>query len=184
MTKLMFLKNESVVDYFYQNINNEKAKKTKNYIETESEIIYPFFEKSELEINNLSTIYKQISSPKNIVILCGTARSDCLALAKRINNKKITIYDSEKTYQTFLKNSIMPPTEIEFSNSKKLAIKELLHYAIGKNRAKNYSIMGILLVVSSFFVKFKIYYLVVGSILLLLALLTLLLPYFRKQKRW
>lgn len=185
ITQLKFLPTQKLIDYFYQNISKtEKAKKHCYFVETDSKVIYPFFAKTTLDADSFTQIYTKFCAyHKEIVILCENVAKDTSNLANLIQNKKITIFDAENTYNQFVKKYQTIPESVIFSKPKKLALKELFCYMIQKERTRNYFLMGLVLIVSSFFVLFKIYYLIVGSILLCMALLTRLLPYFKKQKR-
>ena len=185
ITNLKFLPKQKVINYFYQNIRaKEKVNKHKNFLETEQYVIYPFFDKQILDEDQLISIYKEVlPSGKETLILCNQPSKESQVLASKIANLKITILNAEQTYQRFLNNFSSLPEDVTFSKNKKLAFKELMSYVSSKERTKNYLLMGLILIISSFFVMFKIYYLVFGSLLLFMALLTRLLPYFPKTKK-
>ena len=182
-SQLKFSTKANVINYFYKNLSKkEKTLKHKNFIETTTSIIYPFFEKQILDLDSFSQIYKSTHQfTKNVIILCDNAQKDCLLLCSKIKNKRITILNAEQTYIKFIKDFEKPPEEVIITKTQKLEFKELLSYISSKERTKNYILMGIILIISSFFVMFKVYYLVFGSILLSMALLTRILPYMKKK---
>ncbi len=181
--QLKFLSRQKVLDFFYNSIKQkEEVKKHKNFLETNTQIIYPFFDKKTLDIDAFCSILKQNFPQKEIVIICCEASRETFDICQKIQNKHIKILDFEKTYNKFLQNVETYPNEIEIKNDKKLKLKELVLFSLQKERTKNYLLMGLILITSSFFVIYKIYYLIFGSLLLFLALLTRILPYLKKVK--
>ncbi|MBR1925228.1 MAG: hypothetical protein IJ837_00025 [Clostridia bacterium] len=170
-TQLKFSDRKKVLTYFKDISTNSKIKK--NYILKENCIIYPYFNTENFTLNDLTRTYGEIEAEKinDIYILSSKFDADCYNIAKQIKNKNIQLFDAQKTYNEFIKNNALPENVVD-TKPQKLSFKELLLFMISPKRTKNYLIFGIILLFSSFFVMFKIYYLITGSILLILALLS------------
>ena len=183
VVQIKFFSKEKTLNYFKKIIEKEnKVKKTKNFLETETQIFYPIFNVEKLNFNKFCEICSNfLNNKKEIIILCPSFDEQTQKLYKQIKNMKITLYDAQQTYLNFIKNSDFP-TPIVFEKKEKLDFHGLLNFMLNKERTKNYFLLGLVLIVSSFFVWFKIYYLVSGSILLVLAILTILLAYKKKNK--
>lgn len=82
---------------------------------------------------------------------------------------KILLVDGEKTFSILKKADVFPENKILFFVEKKkpLDFSLLLH----KKRAKNYFIFGLLFLLYSFIVPIKLYYIILGSLLLIFSLL-------------
>ena len=170
-TQLKFSDRKKVLTYFENIFKNSKIKK--NYILKEETIIYPFFNTERFTLTDLIKIYSEIESEKinNVYILSSVFDADCYNIVKQIKNKNIQLFDAQKTYNEFIKNKSLPENVID-AKPQKLNLKELLKFIISPKRTKHYLILGLILILSSFFVIYKLYYLITGSILLILALLT------------
>ncbi len=182
--QLRFLSTQKIVNFFYEAIKQkEEVKKHKFFLETNTQIFYPYFEKKTLNLDALCLIFKHHFPQKELVIICCEADKETCVFCGKIQNKHIKILNFEEIYNKFLQNATIYPNEVELKKEKKLKLKELLLFSLQKERTKNYLLMGLILITSSFFVLYKIYYLIFGSLLLFLAILTRILPYFKKEKK-
>ena len=170
-TQLKFSDRKKVLHYFNNIFDNSKIKK--NYIIISDTIIYPFFNTYKFTLDHFTKIYSEISAEKfsNLYILSSVFEPECYNITKQIKNKKIELFDARKTYSEFIKNKELPENVVE-AKLQKLNLKELLKFMISPKRTKHYLILGLVLILSSFFVIYKLYYLITGSLLLIVAILT------------
>lgn len=182
--QLRFSDKKQVINYFEKLISKkEKVSKYKNYLETKEAIFVPYFFVEKICLNEFSKIYAQtIHFSKTIIILSNSFDNNVYELVKNIKNKKFCLLDNFATYEKYIKEYECYPNEVINTTKQKIKLKELFFFMLKKDKTKNYFFLGLVLIVSSFFVWFKIYYLVSGSILLLLAVITIVLPYIKKQK--
>lgn len=140
------------------------------------------FDKDIFSSNELASVYSSAKKyGANELIICAISFDDNTKnLSKSINNLKITLLDAYETYAQIIEPSKQLPAKVVDTEKAKLTFKQLMSYIISRERTKNYLLLGLVLIFSSFFVLFKIYYLVFGSFLLFMALLTRILPH--KQK--
>lgn len=181
--QIKFFSKQKTLNYFKNIIEKvSNVKKNKDFLETENQIFYPIFNTEKLGVDKFCEICSNfLNSKKEIILLCPSFDEQTQKLYKQIKNLKITLYDAQQTYLNFVKNHAFP-SEIIFEKKEKLDFRGLLSFMLNKDRTKNYFLLGLVLIISSFFVWFKIYYLVFGSILLFMAFLTILLAYKKKSK--
>ncbi len=176
--------NDEILDYFFAIFcqNNFSVKKLPNCLKvsqnltpnhpattTKNELIFPFFHKLELTQDDLILILKIARSleENNIKIYSISASADAKNFAKKIHNFTINFCDQYDLFS--ISNSVTAPVTFDL-NSAKLTYKDYWNFAFQKSRAKNYLCFGLILLATSFFVPFKLYYLIGGSLLCLLAL--------------
>lgn len=107
----------------------------------------------------------------NIVIVCKNHNEHALQYAKSLKDVSITLLDENLTYKHILKPfDTYPNFSIETKKVDKLKYREIRKIALNKSKAKGYLLSGTLLVFSSFFTKYNVYYLVMASLLFILSL--------------
>lgn len=170
--------NQSVaIDFFNELLSlNYKTEKKNDFIIFENEktkaIFYPYFTFDKVTVNNLVEIFnstKNVPSDK-IIVCCNNFDNQTLIFANSLPCKFILI-DKYNVYEKIMKKyNFFPKENLIIKSPKKNNFKTLLEYALNKKRAKGYIFASFILILSSFFVKVSVYYLIISSILLLLAL--------------
>lgn len=122
------------------------------------------FEPNGLDLSLLSKIIRGSNSSK-ITIFC-IDHTPFL----HPTNMEITFFTLDDIYTRQKSSSSKIPTNINIENKPKYSLKSVLCIALNKGRTKNYFWSSILLIFMSLFTPYNIYYLVVSTILLLLAL--------------
>lgn len=109
----------------------------------------------------------------NLVILCESYEKEALNFANALNTK-IELWNKN----TFVNKLNLSHKTLNCPITIAKPVKNyhyFLKYAFSPSRFKNYLLMGLVLIVSSFFVLFKVYYLIFGTLLISLSILTLIL---------
>ncbi len=186
-TQFRFSSPQAVQSFFF-NILKEKYKVTKKDLglliayEDETLFFMPSFQKDIFTSDDLANIYscaKKYGATQ--LSICSTEFNvHSKNLAKAIKTLPIFLLDIYDTYGQIIAPSNRLPEKVVDTQRAKLTFKQVLSFAVSKERTKNYFLLGIVLIFSSFFVLFKVYYLVFGSLLLAMAALTRVLPH--KQK--
>lgn len=100
--------------------------------------------------------------------------SDCFSaeIIHFINrfNKKILTVDGVETYKFLKSVNALPQSTIDFSGQK-LGVFSALKSLLQRKNAKRYFSFGVVFLVMSYFVPIKLYYVVVGCLFLIFALL-------------
>ncbi len=139
-------------------------------------IVYPYFSHEKLTSDLVFNILKKISNHENLTIKIIGCQidDDAKALLKKMQNVQIVFV----SLQNFCKeNPSIFDIDIKINFDKpKTTLSILAQYATNPKRAKNYLLYGFLLIFTSFLVPFKLYYLIFGSVLCLVALVIKILP--------
>lgn len=170
------------INYFYSLFKNPTTKKTKSYFVIQNTTFVPYYNKKELTEDDVIFIYKNIPvNTDNLVVLCVNATNSATIFAKSINNYKFVILNENDVYFKFLKplNALLP-NSIKFKQSKKLKFKEILTIALNKNTSKGYFTSGFIILISSIFIKYKIYYIIFASLLFILSFISYFNVWFNK----
>ena len=98
-------------------------------------------------------------------------------MAQKIKEMKIILLNSKDCFLKLIKKYNYFPKNLKNLNlQEKLKFKEFLKLSLSRKNAKGYFINSLILLFSSFIVRLNIYYVIMSSILLLLALISFFLP--------
>ena len=150
---------------------------------TEKMLFAPYFTR-KIDMPYFTYIYKcaVALNIKHVAFVGAEFDSEVTNFAKQINGYTFEFIDFYKFYDEFIKNSgAQLPIVIDITKPKR-EWRELVQYAFNPARARNYLLFGLLIILCSFLVPFKIYYLISGSILCLTALLVRVVPLLRKNQ--
>lgn len=140
-------------------------------------LFVPLFYKSEIletDIQNCFILAREKNC--NTILICAKSFSQAATtLAKNLSAFHFSLFDTFETYSKIIKPNPLPPKIVDTS-VEKLHFSQLVLSAFDKKRIRNYLLFGVILLVSSFFVYYKIYYLISGSILIVLCIVILFLP--------
>ena len=113
-----------------------------------------------------------IANIKQITILCNNIEASLKGFAKTLDIKIELLDKVEAVARYNLQESTLnAPINIRCPIKN---YKYFVNYAFALERTKSYLLLGLVLILSSFFVLYKIYYLVFGTFLITLAIITLL----------
>ncbi len=191
---------QSEINTFFAKILDSlgKIKKSKNYLEIKensaqndlhstmhSTLIFPEFNKENFTLEDLFRVIKTATklNAKEIKIFAPTVDGTAKTFAKQINNLKIDFVDKYSLYNNYIagkfENALIEKIDI---SKPKINYAGLLRYAVNQKRARHYLLFGLLIILMSFLVPFKIYYLVLGSLLCLIALIVKIAPILAEHK--
>lgn len=182
--KFIFSNKAYTVNFFYNLASKRhKAKKYANYIYLHDNkvLLYPYYKFEEFNTEDLILTYnsaKKLNANK-LVICVNKINANVLKIKDKLDIK-IIILDKYQTYEKLLKEYNYFPQEFIIKTSKN-SFKSLVEYSLNKKRTKGYFIASIILLFSSFIVKYNIYYLIFSSILLILSLFSFINPKFNKK---
>ncbi len=173
----IFMPNNDVVNFFYKLASTRHSCQIKNdYVEVLNEqnvIIYPCFKNASLTSDDVIEIYNKIEKQnvKKILILCNKYDSNIESLLQNFLCKTIVL-DYTQTYFSLLKEYEFYPSITVVQNKKaKNTFNNILSTVFNKKRTRKYIVSSLFIIFASFFVMYKIYYLIVATILLIFAIL-------------
>lgn len=179
---------KNAINYFYKLSKiNYKAKKYTKYILITSKneennnktILFPIYSYSPILPQTLiDTLDKIKTQNAEKLIICGyKIDNSTYKLAQKIKEIKIILLNSKDCFLKLIKKYNYFPENLKNLNlQEKLKFKEFLKLSLSRKNAKGYFITSLILLFSSFIVRLNIYYVIMSSILLLLALISFFLP--------
>ena len=182
--------NSANLDFFNKMLSTRHAVRTEKtclIIEKGEEKLPVFFKFATIKLapNNIVDIIKDGKDfgAKKILVLCNGANTLAYSFAASIEGIEIIIYDDKKVYELMKKYDIYPEINIKIAKyAKKYKLKELAAIALSKKRVKGYFFSSLLLLFSSFFVAYALYYRIAATVLMLMALVALKEFDFIKEK--
>lgn len=140
-------------------------------------------EQIELSNNDLINLLSKHNkkSIDEIDIICESFSHDINT--KILKNIKINLIDKTSLYNDyFQKSNLFPNSENIDTKITKLTFVEILKNMLIPRRAKSYFFCGLVLIFSAIILPYFVYYLIVGTILLVLSILCKILPKFKKNQ--
>ncbi|NLC17209.1 MAG: hypothetical protein GX756_04945 [Clostridiales bacterium] len=134
------------------------------------------FSTSKLAPNNIIDAIKDSKEfyAKKILILCNGANANAYSFAACIDGVQITILDDNAVYELMKRYNMYPEINLKINKfPKSLKLKELAAIALSRKRVKGYFLGSLLLLFSSFFVRYYIYYRIAATIMMIMALVAM-----------
>jgi hypothetical protein len=131
--------------------------------------IFTFHYSSELTETQLLNIIKTKNTPK-LTIFCTSYTGEVKLIANAFKNIQVELVDIEELFEIFNKNNIKIDTSHIDLNKPKVTLKQIFKNSISRNKSKPYFISGLILLLTSLIIPYKIYYVIFSSILLILSL--------------
>lgn len=188
--QLQFSNIKKVVSFFEQILRKKyESVTTKNFYfllknSNKTAFFIAKFDENSLGLTTFAKIFALAKEEKvqEIIICSNSFDESTKTFAKNIKNIKITLFDKFDTYKNLIESSTLLPEKVVDTSTTKLNFQQILTSVLSKERSKHYFFMGLILFFFSFFVPYKLYYLIVGSVLFLMTLITLVLPKIHKKK--
>lgn len=171
--QLLFMSNNETIDYFYLVFqkNNYNVTKQQTTLKLDNNIIVPYFN-FEMTTNEFLSIFKtnKVDDCK-LIILTNKISSELNSFLTNFDLSNIKFVCYNDVYTKLIQTSgIIPKTTIKATEVKKLTILKVCQYAFNKKNTKSYFLSGVLVMFSSLFYKYGLYYQIVGTMLFALSL--------------
>ncbi|MBE7082814.1 MAG: hypothetical protein E7378_04005 [Clostridiales bacterium] len=181
----IFMPQDQILEFFCNLANTKhKAKIIDNFVvigEKSFTILSPHFNNDGLNCDKLIETYNQISKmfAQNIefnnikkIIICTNKNKENVDFVVDNFCLSTIILDAKQTYLQLLKAyEFYPKITVQEKPKAKNTFKKLLAIAFDKKRTKSYVLSALFMFFASFFVFYKIYYLIVATLLLSFAIL-------------
>lgn len=171
--QLSFANSTTITNYFSELLSQHSTSTTTKddyLILPNNTVIYPYYLNTIDEI----TIKKILSNTypyNNIIIVCSNYDKNLQSFCQNINNIKIQLLTTSQFMNQFCQNTFNIPNILDVSKPK-LTIRQILKAILDHKKSKTYLTLGVLLMLYTFIIPFKIYYLIFGSTLLILGILS------------
>ena len=172
---------EEMLKTRYNNISTKKHYILINKNQSTT-IVYPFLKIKKLSADDVLEIIKILNKEKydRLTILCNEYDKETPVFLRNFN-QDVMLLDKFESYSLYKEYDFFPQITNEYKKEAKLTFKDLLSFAFNRTRSKGYVLSAIFLFITSFFVEMNIYYCVVSSILLILALVSYINPKYNKK---
>lgn len=134
------------------------------------------FSTSKLTPNNIIDAIKDSKDlgTKKILIMCNGANNNAYNFAACIDGFDIVVLDDKAVYNLMKKYNMYPEITLKVNKfPKSLKLKEIASIALSRKRVKGYFFASMLLLLSSLFVRYYIYYRIAATIMLAMALIAM-----------
>ena len=175
--QLKFLKNSNLIELFSKSLKklnlNVLNRKDYIYLPDDKTMVFLSFSFDGLSKTDIVKI-ANTSSTHIKVILTDEVYSETTRFAKHFDN--LFIYSGEEVFKILEDSQNLPKIIVSpFPKKEKPSFRSFLD----RKKAKTFLGFGLFFMISSFFVPFKIYYLIWGALMLVISLVSLL---FGKEK--
>ena len=162
---------EYVIELIVSALKNPKIENGSNYILLENCIIIANFKFSPLGGSDIANICKTAKAyQKNSVFLLTKSVDRKAWQVAYLQDVKIEIVKTKQVFRFLAKHNALPALK---KPKQKASVRAVFETVFSRKNFKNYLFSGAVVIFTSFFTPLKIYYIVVGTILFALALLTL-----------
>ena len=144
-------------------------------------LLFPYLKLKTLTADDLLDILKSSKDKfDKIIILCHDYNKETEVFKKNFN-KEILLLDKYETYTLYKEYDYFPEITNEYKKEAKLTFKDMLSFAFNRSRSKGYILSAIFLFITSFFVQMNVYYCIISSLLLIMALISYINPKYNKK---
>lgn len=169
---LSMLKKSEALDIFYAVFKKKgfsvDRKKGGLYIKEKSALILTCFEFLELDKTFIVKAFNKLNKSDTAFILATDCKKEILDFAKRFNGR-ISIVLTLDIYEFLEKNSALPHLQEVKATPK---IKVVLKGFFTKKRALKFFFLGLTFLILSVFAFYKYYYVILGSILMIIGIVS------------
>lgn len=174
--KFRLVDEKTILNFYYTILSTSlPVFKEKNYLTWEDSIFIPIYYKSEIDSNIISDIFKKHKNYKTIIIAGISFSPDAQELAKTLS-PIIHCLDENQTYSLFKKYNSFPNFQVSLNNQKRNKLSIIKESIFLKQNFKHYFLSGIIVLISSFFIRYNIYYLIMSTILFVFSAICIFKP--------
>lgn len=165
--QLIWGNSDTINKYILSILGYDNLTKISNtHYENTSIAIHFNFKKEVINSFDLANIIRETTS-NSIIVVCLHSN-----ITSQPQDKEICIIDLEKLCNLLGEQITNFPTNIKLKNKPKYRLKDLLCIALNKRKAKGYFLSSLMLIFLSLFTPYNIYYIIVSTVLLLLAIIS------------
>ena len=169
--RLSFMKKSSQLTFFlriFKKFNlTAEIKNGRLYIKERGVVIFLHFDFDMVKKSEIIKYFNQLDGDDIGVIFSSSFSTEITSFIANFNGK-LKLYDEKEVFSILKKAEIFPENDVCFFREKEK--KWDFSLLLNKKRAKNYFFFGVIFMLYSFIVPIKLYYIIVGSIFLILSL--------------
>ena len=172
MNAFLFMDKTEKLNFFYKFICSYDITATKKrgaiYIPKTKQLVFIKLEFEEVNKTDIVRAFNIISKNQTAVIISNKFSSDIIAFASKFDDK-IILVNGEEIFSQLKKHNYLPKKVVPISQLAKTKQPFYTNF-LNKKRAKNFFAFGLLFLFFGYFVPLKTYYVVCGSVFLIISL--------------
>lgn len=146
--------------------NDSEINIHKLQIENNKYIFVPLYNTSEISEKEIFTVFQNNKNcDKKIIIGCINFSQNAKLLIDKIQSPNIHLLDINQTFALLKKYDFYPEPLIPIKTSKKFEFKMIKKLFFAKQNAKHYLFSAIIILITSFFIRYNIYYIAFATLL-------------------
>ena len=177
LSTLIYMPDTMVMNFFYKLVKTKhNCVCNKNYItiinDDKNVVLFPKINNQKLSLSDFAEIIKQVfsSNIKRLIVLCNDYDNKINLELQKFDFEIIFLKNDEIYLKLLKKYEFYPQILIKEKQKTKKTILYLLNSCLNKKRTKGYFLTSICIFIASFFNPYKIYYVLVSSFLIILAI--------------
>lgn len=174
--QLSFAKPSFTLEYFAQLLPTSTFSSNQNHLTlSDGTLLIPHYLSpvNDLSIRNILSTHNNATS---IIIVSQQFDKNTITLCNSIQNIHIKLLTTSQFLDKICNNPDFEIPKIIDTSKPKLTFRQIMLGILDRKKSKTYLILGLLLLFYSFFIPLKIYYLIFGSILILLCIFSRFFP--------
>lgn len=166
--QLLLTDHEKIINFYnilFKANHNVCLVKNQALLIDDKYIFIPAYSSQTISIDMVAEYYKQYKENQQIIIAGISFSGDAINLSNKIRNTKINLLNEQSTYKLFKKYDFYPDFKISQTVKEKFKLKNLKDIAFTKSNSKQYLYSAIIILITSLFINYSVYYLIFASLL-------------------
>ena len=172
-TDLLLKTKQEILKIFFEKLSVKYDVKIKSdFLIVNSSVVRPIYVCKKITDKDIIESYKKARTvnAKKLIIVCKEADETATEIIKMINSFEIVLLTEIDAYKNIFEPLKFEIPKIEEVKKEQKKFSEYLSFALNKSRTKNYVLVSIFMLFSSFVLRYNIYYLLFASVTAFLAI--------------
>lgn len=159
-----------IIDFFLQILSSkENVIATDREIFWDNNVLIPLYNYRKISLDKIIEIYKTYKKYNNIIIVgIGYEEGSC-EFIKTIYDTNIHLLDEKSAFKIFKKHNLFPEFNIKLKEKDSFKLTSLKKLILSKRNTRNYFASGIVILISSVFIQYNIYYICFATLLFIMS---------------
>lgn len=159
---------------FFQKVLSQHGKSAERkkgglYLKDTPVALFPIFTFDGVKKSDIVRVFNSINKEQTAYILSDDFTPEIKDFAERFDDRVKTV-DGNRVYELLKEKNLLPQIKHAFPEKKKLTFSSLKNL-LEKKKAKNFLILGLVFIATSYFMPLKTYYIICGTAFLIFALI-------------
>ena len=172
-THFLLMTKPEILKAFFEKLSTKYEVKTKSdFLIVNGKMLRPIYTSKKIADKDIIESYKKAKtiSAKKLIVCCKEADDTATEIVRIIKDCEIVLLTETEAYKNIFEPLNFDVPKIEETKKEQKKWSDYLNIALSKERTKNYVLVSIFMLFSSFVLRYNVYYLVFASITALLAI--------------